>query len=128
MKNKKNTKQEFNAGKYLFLGILAAAGLYLIFTYFSKDETELRNESSLHEWAPETDSQFVKNCYDKYKPQIKDDMQKQEITKSFCRCMLNKIKSKYDEDNMNRVTPSEIKLWDTQCRNELKNPIFLGTN
>ncbi|MEO8210693.1 MAG: hypothetical protein ABI840_09025, partial [bacterium] len=79
-------------------------------------------ENKSYVWSPEMDSLFVKNCYVKYKPQIKDDMQKQENIKTFCRCMLEKVKTKYEEKDMGKVRDAEIKQWDAECRELILNP------
>jgi hypothetical protein len=68
------------------------------------------------------DSAFVKDCFNKYKPQIKDSIQLQESINGFCRCMLGKIKTKYDEFNIDKMTDAEIKKWDAECRSQLLNP------
>lgn len=107
-------------GKYFIAGIIFAVLVYiLIFFILGNDE---RDSSKSNVWSAETDSVFVKNCYAKYKPQVRDDLVKQESSKAFCRCMLEKIKARYEEQDMNKVTDSEIKLWDSECRNLIKNP------
>ena len=68
---------------------------------------------------------FVKDCFNKYRSQIKDDIVKQEATKMFCRCMLEKVKSQYEESEMNRVKDSELKKWDAECRSKISNSNFL---
>jgi len=103
---------------FLIAGIIAAGVIYIYM------DSQNHKDPTFHEWSAEMDSVFVKNCYDKYKPQIKDDMGKQEIMKSFCKCMLEKIKTRYSEGEMNKVTGVEIKEWDEQCRAQLTNPII----
>ena len=122
MKNKKETgKADYS--KYLFAGVVIAAVILIIFSLSEKNEIPpiIKNE---HVWSTETDSLFVKNCYNKYKPQIKDDMVKQETMKAFCRCMLEKVKSKYDEKDISKVMDSDIKLWDDECRKQISNSNF----
>jgi len=121
---KLNPPEKTNNSKYLFAGVLIAA-IVLIIISLSEKESIPVNEKVLHVWSAETDSLFVKNCYDKYKPQVKDDLVKQETMKSFCRCMLEKVKSKYDEKDLDKVQNADIKLWDTECRNQIKNSGFL---
>ena len=119
MKNKKETgKADYS--KYLFAGVVIAVLILIIFSLSEKNEIPpvIKNE---HVWSAETDSLFVKNCYNKYKPQIKDDMVKQETMKAFCRCMLEKVKSKYDEKDISKVLDSDIKLWDDECRKQISN-------
>lgn len=119
MKNKKETgKADYS--KYLFAGVVIAVLILIIFSLSEKNEIPpvIKNE---HVWSTETDSLFVKNCYNKYKPQIKDDMVKQETMKAFCRCMLEKVKSKYDEKDISKVLDSDIKLWDDECRKQISN-------
>ena len=122
MKNKKETgKADYS--KYLFAGVVIAVVILIIFSLSEKNEIPpvIKNE---HVWSTETDSMFVKNCYNKYKPQIKDDMVKQETMKAFCRCMLEKVKSKYDEKDISKVLDSDIKLWDDECRKQISNSNF----
>lgn len=122
MKNKKETgKADYS--KYLFAGVVIAVLILIIFSLSEKNEIPpvIKNE---HVWSAETDSLFVKNCYNKYKPQIKDDMVKQETMKAFCRCMLEKVKSKYDEKDISKVLDSDIKLWDNECRKQISNSNF----
>lgn len=122
MKNKKETgKADYS--KYLFAGVVIAVLILIIFSLSEKNEIPpvIKNE---HVWSAETDSLFVKNCYNKYKPQIKDDMVKQETMKAFCRCMLEKVKSKYDEKDISKVLDSDIKLWDDECRKQISNSNF----
>lgn len=123
MKNKKETgKADYS--KYLFAGVVIAVLILIIFSLSEKNEIPpvIKNE---HVWSAETDSLFVKNCYNKYKPQIKDDMVKQETMKAFCRCMLEKVKSKYDEKDISKVLDSEIKMWDAECRKQISNSNLL---
>lgn len=122
MKNKKEPEKA-NYSKYLFAGVAIAAVILIIFSMSENDEIPpvIKN---VHVWAAETDSLFVKNCYNKYKPQIKDDMVKQETMKAFCRCMLEKVKSKYDEKDISKVLDSDIKQWDDECRKQISNSSF----
>ena len=39
--------------------------------------------------------------------------------------MLEKVKAKYDEKDLDKVKDSDIKRWDTECRNQIKNSGFL---
>ncbi len=105
---------------YFIAGIIATIIIYISVSLL-KDETT-NNSIQGHVWAAETDSLFVRTCYTKYKPQIKEDIQKRELTKFFCRCMLEKVKIKYSEENMNNVTNEEIKKWDIECREQIKKP------
>lgn len=122
MKNKKETEKT-DYSKYLFAGVAIAALILIIFSLSEKNEIPpvIKNE---HIWSTETDSLFVKNCYNKYKPQIKDDMVKQETMKAFCRCMLEKVKSKYEEKDISKVLDSDIKMWDDECRKQISNSNF----
>ncbi len=123
MKNLK-PQEKANYGKYLFAGVLIAA-IALIMISLSDNQSIPVEKNISHVWSAETDSLFVKNCYEKYKPQVKDDFVKQETMKSFCRCMLEKVKAKYDEKDLDKVKDSDIKRWDTECRNQIKNSGFL---
>lgn len=106
---------------FLIAGILAAGIIYMYM------DSQNHEDPNFHEWSAEMDSVFVKNCYDKYKPQVKDDMGKQENMKAFCKCMLEKIKTKYSENEMNKVTGVDIKDWDEQCRSQLLTPFVPET-
>lgn len=118
---KKNiTKKNPKLINYLIYGIVTALILFFILKLVKKDDNiDIKNTSNV--WSPEIDSQFVKSCYNKYKSQIMDDPSKKLSTKSFCRCMLEKIKTKYSEEEINKVKESDIKQWDTECRNEIFN-------
>ncbi len=122
MKNKKEPGQA-SYSKYLFAGVVIAAVMLIIFSLSENEEIPAGNKIE-HIWSAETDSLFVKNCYNKYKPQVKDDMVKQETMKAFCRCMLEKVKSKYDEKDISKVLDSDIKIWDTECRKQISNSNF----
>ena len=124
-KEKSPEKQSY--GKYLFAGVVIAAIVMIFVTQSENDEVfknSQSNQQSPHIWSAETDSQFVKDCYNKYKPQVKDDMVKQETMKLFCKCMLEKVKSKYDERDLMQVKNEEIKIWDTECRDRISNSNF----
>jgi len=110
--------------KYFLAGLAAAAIIFIVITLTRKDDKPPDIKKS-YTWSPETDSVFVKNCYNKYRPQIKDDMTKQEATKIFCRCMLEKVKMKYDEKDIDYVRNEEIITWDGECRSELSDPGIL---
>ena len=120
MVKKKEIKKE-NLGKYFLLGTITAVILFIVFSIFRKDKPGL-DERMLHTWSPGMDSAFVKECYNKYKSQLKNDIQKQETMKNFCRCMLEKMKSKYDENEVDKMTEAEIKQWDGECRSQILNP------
>ncbi|MBK8549640.1 MAG: hypothetical protein IPL53_00745 [Ignavibacteria bacterium] len=122
---KKNKSPENNNyGKYLFAGVLLAAIILIFFSRSDDDEVQV-TKKTVHVWAAETDSMFVKDCYDKYKPQVKDDLVKQETMKLFCRCMLEKVKSEYDEGDLDKIKDIEIKKWDSECRDKILNSNFL---
>jgi hypothetical protein len=121
LKNKKNSPGNENYNKYLFAGVLLAAVILIFFAQSDDDDEPTINKNTVHIWSEETDSMFVKDCYSKYKPQVKDDLVKQETMKTFCRCMLEKVKSQYDENELNKVKDSEIKAWDIECRNKISN-------
>jgi len=122
---KKNKSPENNNyGKYLFAGVLLAAIILIFFSRSDDDEVQVTKKTA-HVWAAETDSMFVKDCYDKYKPQVKDDLVKQETMKLFCRCMLEKVKSEYDEGDLDKIKDIEIKKWDSECRDKILNSNFL---
>lgn len=123
MKNKKKSGQA-SYSKYLFAGVVIAVVLLIIFSLSENEEIPAGNKIE-HIWSAETDSLFVKNCYNKYKPQVKDDLVKQETMKAFCRCMLEKVKSKYDEKDISKVLDSDIKMWDAECRKQISNSNFL---
>jgi hypothetical protein len=117
--SEKDTEKKDSLWKYLVYGLVTAAVLFSLITVIRKEDAP---DNTLHafEWSAETDSLFVKNCYEQYKPQVKDDMDKQENSKKFCRCMLEKIKSKYDETSIDKVTDVDIKQWDTECRESIR--------
>ena len=96
--NEKTTEKE-NLGKYLLLGILVAAIIFIVSSLSNREKTNPADLNSPdkknHVWSQESDSEFVKICYDKYRSQVKDDLQKQENAKTYCRCMLEKMKTKY---------------------------------
>lgn len=135
MKNKKKSlkpekpvKKE-NYLRYLISGIAVAAVLLIVLKSIQSDNPSVTGNpksdsvnATEHEWSEEMDSLFVKNCYEKYKPQVRDDLQKQENMKAFCRCMLRKIKTKYEETEINRVADKDIQMWDMECREEMLNP------
>ncbi len=114
--NKKDTAGKTNYGKYLFFGVLLAIVVLFVTNYYKEDVPVKTEKEKPYLWSAETDSQFVKNCYEKYKPQVKDDLDKQVASKAFCHCMLDKIKSKYSEYEMHLVKDAEIKKWDEECR------------
>ncbi|MEZ4690853.1 MAG: hypothetical protein R3A12_11985 [Ignavibacteria bacterium] len=121
MKSKENNKEQaksINYGKYLFFGVLLAIVVLFVMNYYKEDTPVKTEKEKPYLWSAETDSQFVKNCYEKYKPQVKDDLDKQVASKAFCHCMLDKIKSKYSEYEMHLVKDTEIKKWDEECREE----------
>ena len=123
--NEKTTEKE-NLGKYLLLGILVAAIIFIVSSLSNREKTNPADLNSPdkknHVWSQESDSEFVKICYDKYRSQVKDDLQKQENAKTYCRCMLEKMKTKYAEDEVQKMKDSEIKQWDTECREQISNP------
>ncbi|MEO8666130.1 MAG: hypothetical protein ABI462_11610 [Ignavibacteria bacterium] len=126
MKKKSPEKPEKKDGllKYFVAGLSIAVIIYFVITLTRKNDNQPQVRKA-YEWSSETDSLFVKNCYNKYKPQIKDDMSKQEVTKTFCRCMLEKVKMQYEEKDMDNVRNEEIITWDSECREGLSNPAFL---
>ncbi len=117
-KNKTETKE--NLGKYFIAGIIAAVFIYLAISYFFNDKNETSGKD--HIWSESADSNFIKSCFDKYRAQVKDDMQKQQNTKMFCRCMLEKMKTKYSEEDAYKMTAEEVKQWDAECRTKILNP------
>ena len=123
--NEKTTEKE-NLGIYLLLGILVAAIIFIVSSLSNREKTNPADLNSpdkkTHVWSQESDSEFVKICYDKYRSQVKDDLQKQENAKTYCRCMLEKMKTKYAEDEVQKMKDSEIKQWDTECREQISNP------
>lgn len=119
---KKEVKKD-NSKVYLFYGILAAIIIFIaILLTQDNSDHEMQPVNQITTWTEEGDSTFVKMCYDKYKTQIKGDPVKQENTKAFCRCMLEKIKTKYSEYQLRRMTDSDIKQWDAECRSQIGNP------
>ncbi|HMS65023.1 MAG TPA: hypothetical protein PKD83_07190 [Ignavibacteria bacterium] len=124
--NNKEEKKE-NLGKYFLLGILVAGIIYIVFTLSDRKNNSVEPvaEKKTHVWSAQSDSEFVKICYDKYRSQVKDDLKKQENTKTYCRCMLEKMKTEYGEDEVQRMTDSEIKKWDTECRDMISNPEYI---
>ena len=111
----KNSKPQ-KYGKYLAAGIIAAGVIFAVFKAFEKDETPVP-----HTWSRQVDSAFVMNCVIKYSKEFGQDTIKRTQTIEFCLCMLDKIKLKYEEDEMDKVTNEEIKKWDRLCRSELMN-------
>ncbi|MBK6505849.1 MAG: hypothetical protein IPG02_09315 [Ignavibacteria bacterium] len=119
MSNQINLKQSKpqRYGKYLAAGIIAAGLIFAVFKAFEKNETPVP-----HKWSRQIDSAFVMNCVSKYRNDFGQDTIKRTQTIEFCLCMLGKIKLKYEEDEMDKVTNEEIKNWDNLCRGELMNP------
>ncbi len=111
----KNSKPQ-KYGKYLAAGIIAAGVIFAVFKAFEKDETPVP-----HTWSRQVDSAFVMNCVSKYSKEFGQDTLKRTQTIEFCLCMLDKIKLKYEEDEMDKVTNEEIKNWDRICRGQLMN-------
>lgn len=118
--NKNNNLKKENLGKYFLYGIIAAVILFFILKEINNEEPV--KTAFVHNWSAEADSNFVKLCYEQYKPQVKDDLVKQETMKAFCRCMLEKIKTKYDEQDADKISDTDIKLWDKECRSGIQNP------
>ena len=98
-------------GKFLFAGIVAAASLFAVFSMLEKDDVE-----KTHKWSKEVEAAFLNNCVNKYSGEFGKDTAKIRMTVDFCNCMLHKIKTKYEESEMDKVTDQEIKEWDKQCR------------
>lgn len=113
-KTKNRKPQKY--GKYLAAGIIAAGVIFAVFKAFDKDETQVP-----HKWSRQVDSAFVMNCVSKYRKEFGQDTIKRTQTIEFCLCMLDKIKLKYEEDEMDKVTDEEIKNWDSLCRSILMN-------
>ena len=122
MKKDKTDKKD-SYGIYLFYGILTAVIIIIamLLTQNTPDKEPVIIPQS-GRWSEEADSSFVKMCFDKYKTQVKGDLEKQENTKAFCRCMLEKIKTKYNEFELRKMTDTEIKQWYTECRSQLMKP------
>lgn len=118
--DKNNNLKKENLGKYFLFGVIAAVIMFFVMNKINTDKSEVG--AFRHNWSAEADSNFVKLCYEKYKPQVKDDLVKQETMKAFCRCMLNKIKSKYDEQDADKISDDDIKQWDKECRSDLIAP------
>ncbi|MEO6694771.1 MAG: hypothetical protein ABIY50_10850 [Ignavibacteria bacterium] len=117
MAKNNEVKKEY-LGKYFLLGTVTAVILFIVFYVIRQDESSTDEQTSYH-WSPESDSAFVKDCYNKYRSQIKDNVSLQGSMKGYCRCMLGKIKSKYGEFEIDNMTDTEIKQWDTECRQSL---------
>lgn len=107
-----------NLGKYFISGFIVAGILFLVLTFVTNNSDEPEPKT----WSSEADSLFVKSCYNKYRDQVKDDLAKQEYTKTFCRCMLEKIKSQYDEKNADKMSDEEAKQWGADCWSKVLNP------
>jgi hypothetical protein len=119
---KKKTVKKENLGRYFISGIIIAGLLFVVLTMTRKDsEPDVITNPY---WSVEMESLFVKTCYEKYKPQVKDDMARQESSKFFCRCMLEKVKSKYDEQSAQYITDEEAKKWGAECTSRILNPNF----
>lgn len=114
LKNLAKNKKPAAFGKYLAAGIVAAAVIFALIKVMDKDDAPVP-----HIWSPEVDSAFVYNCVGKYSKEFGRDSIKLKSTAEFCICMLEKVKLKYDESEMNKVTDSDIREWDRLCRNEL---------
>jgi hypothetical protein len=111
---KQNTKQPANYGKYLAAGIIAAGIIFAVFRMLEKNENP-----EPHKWSKQVDSAFVYNCVSKYRKEFGQDSVKLLNTAEFCLCMLEKVKLKYEETEIEKVTNDDIKEWDRLCRNEL---------
>lgn len=109
----KQSKQA-SYGRYLAYGVIAAG---IIFAVVKLNEKEVNTVP--HEWSREVDSAFVYNCVKKYSREFGQDSLKRVRAIEFCLCMLDKVKLKYEEAEMNKVTDDDIKEWDRNCRNEL---------
>lgn len=124
MKNKKKKKPEKeNLLLYFLAGTAVAIAILIVFSLFEEDPVSRDKRIAEEErkriagtWSAETESLFVKTCFEKYKTLVKDNVEKQQSTKAFCRCMLSKIKSTYEEKDLNNFTQEELARWDAECR------------
>jgi len=124
--SKEKEVQKENLGKYFLYGVVVALLLLVFYMIFYKGDN-LIQENQLTQvkeiiWSAESDSAFINSCFEKYRLQAKDDVSKQGNAKIFCRCMLEKIKTKYSEIDIVRMTDADIKKWDKECRDEIGNP------
>lgn len=108
---------------FLIAGIIVAAIIYFALSKFG-GKWGSDDKRTYHIWSAGTDSSFMKSCMSKYSAQTRDDPSKKEVIRNFCKCMLEKTKSEYDEEDMNKVKDEEIRKWDKECRQEIFNPIF----
>lgn len=88
--------------------------MFAVFKALDESEKPVPNQ-----WSRAVDSAFVVNCVSKYSREFHGDSLKREWTIDFCLCMLEKVKIKYKESEMDRVMNEEIKEWDRLCREEL---------
>ena len=117
MSSKKSSSSNgIRYGRYLGAGVVLAG---IIFALFKLTESDKKDDSFRHEWSYAVDSAFVMNCVNKYSREFGKDTLKRQYSIEFCLCMLDKVKSKYSEEEMNNVTDAEIKEWDRVCRNEI---------
>ncbi len=113
---RKTEKKTESYGKYLFAGIIAASVLFAVLNFLEKDD-----KPKTHKWSKDVESAFLSNCVNKYSNEFGKDTTKIRLTVDFCSCMLEKIKTKYEESEMENVTDAEIKEWDRQCRAGIMN-------
>ncbi len=116
---KDSESKKGSLGKYFISGIIVAVLLYLVLAYVNDSKNE---DTEAIIWPAEAESLFVKSCYDKYRNQVKDDLSKQEFSKTFCRCMLEKIKAKYDAEHADMMSDEEAKQWGADCWSHVLNP------
>jgi hypothetical protein len=106
-------KTDSGYGKVFIAGVIFAV-IIAIVIWFLPDDKVVKPKS----WSPEVEEQFLKSCYGNYQSQITTDEQR-EATFNYCKCMLEKMKANYDQSQMDAIPPEVLKLWDTQCRNEV---------
>jgi len=115
-RKKSNQSKPVRYGKYLAAGVIAAGIIFGIFYSLEKDENTVP-----HVWSREVDSAFVVNCVSKYAREFRQDTTKRTQTIEFCLCMLEKVKTKYEEKDIDKVTNEDIKTWDRLCRSQSPN-------
>jgi uncharacterized protein YneF (UPF0154 family) len=103
----------------IVLSIIVIAGVITGIYLLNRESRTTRPVS--YKWSQKTEDDFIKDCVGKYKPKIKSQ-EEEKSTYDYCRCMLQKLESKYSENDLNNVSNEDIKTWDKECRDEIIKP------
>jgi hypothetical protein len=113
-------KKKENYEKYLIAGLIFAVLVYFVISLTDNSDS---NTVETKQWSKEVEDEFVKKCYEKYQSQITNEGGRIR-TNSFCKCMLSKMKTKYEQSEMNNIKTEDLRLWDKQCREDVANGII----